>query len=159
MPELKKIIPNIKYILAGRADEVEANIIQSLSNELKLNDTLTLAGYIKEEELMNHYTMSDVFIMPSQKEGFGIVFIEAMAYGLPAIAGNKDGSVDALQEGKLGTLINPDSLSEISESILTFYKQRNNYNKEQKQNLQMMAYSTFGFDKYKERFKRILLEN
>ena len=159
LPELKKIIPNIKYIIAGRADEAETNTIQSLSNELKLNDTLTLAGYIKEEELINHYTTSDVFIMPSQKEGFGIVFIEAMACGLPVIGGNKDGSVDALQEGKLGTLINPDSLSEISESILTSYNQRNNYNKEQKQNLQMMVYSTFGFDKYKERLKGILLEN
>ena len=45
--------------------------------------------------------------MPSMKEGFGIVFIEAMCIGLPVIAGNKDGSVDALCNGKLGILVDP----------------------------------------------------
>lgn len=156
LPELKKIIPNIKYIMAGKADEAEIKMVQSLLNELKLNDTVIMAGYIKDEELVAHYTTSDVFIMPSSKEGFGIVFIEAIACGLPVIAGNLDGSVDALEGGKLGILINPFSLSEIAESILTNYKQINNYNKEDKQNLQMMVYSTFGFGKYKERLIDIL---
>ena len=55
--------------------------------------------------------------MPSYGEGFGIVFIEAMYYGLPVIAGNKDGSVDALLNGKLGLLVNPDKPEEITLAI------------------------------------------
>jgi glycosyltransferase involved in cell wall biosynthesis len=51
--------------------------------------------------------------MPSEKEGFGIVFIEAMFYGIPVIAGNIDGSVDALLDGELGSLVNPNNKEEI----------------------------------------------
>lgn len=159
LPGLKKSIPNIKYILAGKADEIESNHIKSLAEELNLNGTLTLAGYIKDEELIDHYLTSDIFIMPSQKEGFGIVFIEALACGLPVIAGNKDGSVDALQNGKLGTLINPESISEISGSVMKLYSERNNNTIEQKLNLQRSAISTFGFKEYKQRLKGIITEN
>ena len=56
--------------------------------------------------------------MPSKKEGFGIVFIEAMYYGKPVIAGNKDGSADALDNGNFGLLINPDDQQEISDAIV-----------------------------------------
>ena len=55
--------------------------------------------------------------MPSEKEGFGIVFIEAMFYGKPVIAGNKDGSVDALCNGELGLLVDPGSVTEIATAI------------------------------------------
>ena len=55
--------------------------------------------------------------MPSKEEGFGIVFIEAMFYGLPVIAGNIDGSADALCQGELGLLVNPANISEIKEAV------------------------------------------
>jgi glycosyltransferase involved in cell wall biosynthesis len=45
--------------------------------------------------------------MPSRREGFGIVFLEALACGEPVVAGNEDGSVDPLMHGGLGALINP----------------------------------------------------
>ena len=70
-----------------------------------------------DAEMALHFNLADLFIMPSEKEGFGIVFIEAMFYGLPVIAGNKDGSVDALCNGELGTIVDPDNLAEISNAI------------------------------------------
>ena len=57
--------------------------------------------------------------MPSKREGFGIVFLEALLHGLPVIAGNKDGSADPLLDGKIGLLIDPDNLKGISEAILS----------------------------------------
>jgi glycosyltransferase involved in cell wall biosynthesis len=62
--------------------------------------------------------MADIYVMPSMKEGFGIVFIEAMFYGLPVIAGNKDGSVDALRNGALGILVDPLDVDAIEKSLL-----------------------------------------
>jgi glycosyltransferase involved in cell wall biosynthesis len=47
-------------------------------------------------------------LCPVLNKVLGIVFIEAMYYGLPVIAGNKDGSPEALLNGRLGTLIDPD---------------------------------------------------
>jgi len=56
--------------------------------------------------------------MPSKGEGFGIVFLEALSCGKPVIAGNKDGSVDAVLNGKLGVLVDPDDVAEIGEAII-----------------------------------------
>ena len=69
-----------------------------------------LLGRLHGQELLDYYRLADVFVMPSTGEGFGIVFLEASATGLPVIAGNRDGSVDALAEGRIGTLVDPDDV-------------------------------------------------
>ena len=62
--------------------------------------------------------------MPSKGEGFGIVFLEALSCGKPVLAGNKDGSVDALLNGKLGTLVDPDDPAEIAEALIRILSRR-----------------------------------
>ena len=64
--------------------------------------------------------MADLFVLPSKKEGFGIVFVEALACGLPVICGNADGSTDAIKDGKLGTAINVDDLNELENTIIKY---------------------------------------
>ena len=56
--------------------------------------------------------------MPSTGEGFGIVFLEAAAAGLPVIGGNRDGSVDALADGRIGRLVDPSSQDEIADAVV-----------------------------------------
>ncbi len=107
MVKLVAIHPNIRYFLAGSYDIQEKVHLEELIKKLQLQDRVTIAGFIAEEDLLAHFSMADIYVMPSMKEGFGIVFIEAMYYGLPVIAGNKDGSVDALCNGKLGLLVDP----------------------------------------------------
>ena len=62
--------------------------------------------------------LADVFVMPSTGEGFGIVFLEAMACGCPVVAGNRDGSVDALAHGELGRLVDPHSSEELLRALV-----------------------------------------
>ncbi len=78
---------------------------------------MIFAGYVPNEELPGHYNLCDVFAMPSKGEGFGIVFLEALGCGKPVIAGNKDGSVEPLLGGRLGRLVDPDSVEQIAEAI------------------------------------------
>jgi len=56
--------------------------------------------------------------MPSKGEGFGIVFLEAMACGIPVVASKLDGSREAVRDGLLGILINPNEPEEIKAGIL-----------------------------------------
>ncbi len=70
------------------------------------------------------------FAMPSTGEGFGIVFLEAAASGLPVIAGNRDGSVDALADGALGTLIDPDDRQQLAAAIIAALESRSPSNNE-----------------------------
>lgn len=120
LASLKKTFPAIKYILAGKYDGPEKLRIEKLIAENGVEDQVILTGFIKEEELADHFLLANLFILPSKKEGFGIVFIEALACGLPVICGNADGSVDAICNGSLGKAINPDSLEELEKWAIDF---------------------------------------
>jgi glycosyltransferase involved in cell wall biosynthesis len=116
LPPICRAIPGVKYILAGKGDDRPR--IESLIRELGLSDSVILTGYLPDEELCDHYNLCDVFAMPSKGEGFGIVYLEALACGKPTLAGNKDGSVDALCNGELGALIDPDDVQQIAQSLI-----------------------------------------
>ncbi|MGI8960856.1 MAG: glycosyltransferase family 4 protein [Bryobacteraceae bacterium] len=116
LPKVRELMPDVHYILGGKGPDKAR--IESLIAELGLEDSVTLAGYVPDHELSAHYNLCDVFAMPSKGEGFGIVFLEALACGKAVIAGNKDGSADALQNGALGVLIDPDNLQELGDTIV-----------------------------------------
>jgi glycosyltransferase involved in cell wall biosynthesis len=117
---LKNQFPNIKYILSGKYDAKEEIRIKKLILQHQLQDQIILTGFIDEHELVDHFLLADLFVLPSKKEGFGIVFIEALACGLPVICGNVDGSIDAIRNGELGTAINPESPTELMDCITTY---------------------------------------
>lgn len=152
LPSVINEIPNVKYILCGKYTDVEEKRLMDKAKHLGVEQNFKLTGFIKEEELADHYLLADVFILPSKKEGFGIVFIEAAACGASVIAGNQDGSVDALINGKLGKLINPANENEISETIIEIL----NNPLSNKSNL---VNDYFGFDKFKEKLRAILLNS
>jgi glycosyltransferase involved in cell wall biosynthesis len=117
LPEVRKHFPKVRYLIGGTGD-YSANL-RSRAEELGVSDLVTFTGFIPNEELCAHYQLCDIFVMPSQKEGFGIVFLEAMACGKPVIAGNLDGSVDALDGGRLGVLVNPNESEEIQHAVIS----------------------------------------
>ncbi|MNR19100.1 UDP-D-galactose:(glucosyl)lipopolysaccharide-1,6-D-galactosyltransferase [compost metagenome] len=93
--------------------------------------------------------------MPSKAEGFGIVFIEALASGLRVIAGNKDGSVDALRGGALGVLVDPDDQQEILTSISPLLG--HTQTQQEKKNLQEKCISAFGYNQYLQSIRELLV--
>ena len=143
---------DVKYLIAGSYDADEKIYIDEIVKKLKLEERVVLAGFIPEEEVASHFAMSDCYVMPSIKEGFGIVFIEAMYYGLPVIAGNADGSVDALQNGKLGLLVDPKSIPDITEAIQLVLHNRENYLPNQK-----LLLEQFSYDSYKQKMSDLLV--
>jgi glycosyltransferase involved in cell wall biosynthesis len=116
LPVVRRAIPDVHYLIVGKGDDRPR--IERIIAELGLNGCVTFAGYITDEELSDHYNLCDVFAMPSKGEGFGVVFLEAMACGKPVLAGNKDGSVDALRRGDLGVLVDPDNVREIASALI-----------------------------------------
>ena len=119
---LKLQFPGIKYILAGPYDPAEEIRIKDLINAYHVTEEVILTGFLNENELADHFLLADLFVLPSKKEGFGIVFVEALACGLPVICGNADGSIDAIRNGELGTAINVDDLDELENAIINYLK-------------------------------------
>ncbi|MGN6648034.1 MAG: glycosyltransferase family 4 protein [Cytophaga sp.] len=155
--QLKKRYPNLQYLIGGKADETEYARLTSMIQKANAQEYIKLCGFIPEQELTDYYLLSDVFIIPSKKEGFGIVFIEAMVCGLKVIAGNQDGSVDALQNGELGLLVHPDNQKEIEQAIEASIQQP--LTDGEKQSLQIRVKNLFGFDAFQNRLKHFLVSN
>lgn len=97
--------PDLVYVIAGDGDG-RLDLEQQVSN-LCLHGFVRFIGRASDEDVLALYNSASAFVMPSTKEGFGIVFAEAAATGLPVIGGNKDGSVDALADGQIGRAIDP----------------------------------------------------
>ena len=125
--ELKSGLPSITYLFVGKYDEAEKSRLEKVSRDLGIGNVLLFTGFVPDEEVSFFYNMADIYIMPSEKEGFGISFIEAMYYGLPVIAGNRDGTTDALLNGKLGTLVDPRSPEELVSAVKNIVANRNNF--------------------------------
>ena len=144
----------IKYLIVGRYDNEEKARLDSLIENSALKNNIVFAGFVPDEELAAHFDLADVYIMPSTGEGFGIVFIEALFYGKPVIAGNVDGSVDALANGEFGLLVNPDSNEEIVTAIKEILANRETYLPEEKRVMER-----FGYENYKNNWQKILYSN
>ncbi|MEH2127860.1 glycosyltransferase family 4 protein [Nostoc sp.] len=114
--KVRLYLPNVHFILAGKGDDIPR--IKALVTNLNLQDCVTIAGFVPDKELCDHYNLCDVFALPSKGEGFGIVFLEALACGKPVLAGNQDGSIDPLADGKLGCLVDPDNVEEIADNLI-----------------------------------------
>jgi phosphatidylinositol alpha-1,6-mannosyltransferase len=143
--------PNIKYLLAGKYDAEEKKYIDRMIHAFGLSGHVVLTGFVPDEELPGHFSLADIYVMPSVKEGFGIVFVEAMYYGIPAIAGNADGSSDALLNGHLGLLIKADAPAEIGEAIEKMLESPEQYAPDHE-----LVMRHFGYDKYKVGFEKLL---
>ena len=117
LPLLVEAYPHLRYLLVGSYGKKEKGRLDNMIRQQGLIDRVIFAGFVADEELAAHFNLADIFIMPSEKEGFGIVFIEAMFYGKPVIAGNIDGSVDALRNGELGLLVDPGNVEEIAAAV------------------------------------------
>ena len=116
LADLERSVGPLRYIIAGSGDDRPR--LEQLAREHNVSHLVTFAGFVPDEEIQDHYRLADVFVMPSTGEGFGIVFLEAMACGCPVIAGNRDGSVDALAHGELGRLIDPHSPGELLQALV-----------------------------------------
>ena len=153
LPEVHRQIPNAHYLLVGKGSDRYR--IEQLIAELNLQTCVTLAGFIPDDELCDYYNMCDVFAMPSKGEGFGIVYLEALACGKPTMGGNQDGAIDALCHGELGALVDPDDISAIAETLVQIlqgtYLHPIMYHP---QVLRQKVIDVFGF----ERFKRTLAD-
>jgi len=115
MPALRARFPGLRYVIGGTGDDIPR--LMALAQRLGVADAVDFIGAISEQELPERFSTADVFVMPSRKEGFGIVFIESLTCGTPVIACGLEGSRDALLDGRVGLLIDPDEHGALRSAI------------------------------------------
>jgi glycosyltransferase involved in cell wall biosynthesis len=115
LPELAKQIPNIVYLIVGDGDDRPR--LEAKAKSLGVGERVVFTGFISEAEKADHYRLADAFVMPGRGEGFGFVFLEALACGIPAVGSTLDGSREALRGGTLGILVDPRHPEDIQAGI------------------------------------------
>ncbi len=155
LPQIRQVIPNVHYLIVGQGDDRQR--LEQLIVDRQLQHCVTLAGFVSDADLPAYYNLCDVFAMPSKLEGFGIVFLEAMASGKPVLGSNQDGGIDALTQGRLGALVNPDDTAAIAQTLVQILQgHSSNPLLYQPEALRQAAIATFGNEPFKQTLAQLL---
>lgn len=113
MKELKDPLAHLLIIGSGPLrDQLEQRAV-----EAGISDQVHLAGYVEEETKLRMLQAADLFVSTSQHEGFGLVFLEAMASKLPIVCYDHGGQTDFLSDGSTGYLIPLNDMERLTERV------------------------------------------
>jgi len=125
LPSVVAKVPDLTYVVVGDGDDRPP--LESLANQLGLADHVVFTGEVSESELAALYQRSEVFVLPARTviddhnpkgEGFGIVFLEAMAFGKPVIGPNYGAPAELIRHGENGLLVDPDDPTSVAEALV-----------------------------------------
>lgn len=107
--------PNIQYNIVGDGEYKEE--LDKLIKELALEENIKFLGKLPYDEVIENMRKCDIFSLPSYKEGFGMVYIEAMAQGKPVIGIKGEGIADVIDNGVNGFLVQGKNIEELTETL------------------------------------------
>ena len=92
--------------------------LEAFANQFPYQQQIEFLGKVSDSELCRLYEESMVFAMPSKGEGFGLVYLEAMAHGLPCICSDVDAAREVVVHGESGFIVDPSNPFDLAERIL-----------------------------------------
>jgi phosphatidylinositol alpha-1,6-mannosyltransferase len=109
-------VPETVYMIVGDGDDRER--LEELAKKNGMSGRVIFTGVVSDEELIGFYKRCDVFLMPSRQEGFGIVFLEAMAFEKPVIGGNHGGTPEVIVDNETGFLVEHGDVDALADRII-----------------------------------------
>lgn len=113
--EVKEKYPNIKLVIIGEGPDRKN--LENLIEDLKLEDHVTLLG--RRKEIPKLLKSSNIFVLPSRREAFGLVNLEAMITPLPVIASKVGGIPEIVKDDETGILVTPENEKELAQALRT----------------------------------------
>jgi phosphatidyl-myo-inositol dimannoside synthase len=120
LPAVVERLGAVDYRIVGRGDDVPR--LKALAEQLGVSQHVTFEGELSADALREQYRNCSLFVMPSEKEGFGIVFLEAMAYGKAVIGGAHGGTPSVIKDGETGLLVERSDVEGIADAIVRVLK-------------------------------------
>ena len=99
-------VPHARLVIAGDGDDRAR--LETLAREQGLGDRVVFTGFISRDALDALYRQAALFAMPSRGEGFGLVYLEAMAHGLACVGSTHDAAGEIVIDGETGVLVGDD---------------------------------------------------
>jgi phosphatidyl-myo-inositol dimannoside synthase len=121
LPAIAQAVPGVRYLVVGEGPDLQR--LQRLAARLGLEDRVSFLGRLTVAEIVSLYNLADLFVLltreePPDVEGFGLVFLEAAACGLPSLGGRSGGIPEAIEEGRSGWLVDPQDPRAIAATVL-----------------------------------------
>lgn len=113
---VNQVMPDARLVIVGGGDDVAR--LQQKGRELGISDAVTFTGFISAHARSTFYRDAALFAMPSRGEGFGLVYLEAMAQGLPCIASRQDAGQEVVRDGVTGLLVDQDDVPGLSARLV-----------------------------------------
>jgi glycosyltransferase involved in cell wall biosynthesis len=120
MEDVKREIPGVKLVVAGRGDYEPK--LHELTHRLNLNGCVEFAGFLGTSQKVDLYRRAHVVVNPSAKEGWGLTVVEANACGTPVVAAEVPGLKESVIRGETGLLYPHSDIKALSTSILSLLK-------------------------------------
>lgn len=115
LPSLRQRVPGVKLRIIGDGDDVGR--LRRLADKREVSGAVTLCGHVSDAELAKAFGECAAFVLPSTGEGFGLVFLEAMAHGRPCL-GVKAGGVPEVIAAQSGVLVEPDNPGKLVDGLV-----------------------------------------
>ncbi len=116
MGQVVAAVPDARLIIAGTGDNVES--YREMARRSPAADRIVFVGFVGDDVLRGLYHRIGVFAMPSRQEGFGLVYAEAMAAGLPCVASNCDASGEVVVDGETGIVVDPGDTGSLADALI-----------------------------------------
>lgn len=124
----KKSAKKYTLTLIGSSNVYEETYFNEFVARIKDKPWITYLGKLKDkDELIKQYQISDIFVMPSKAELFGLVYIEALSQGKPILFSKGEGISGFLENENIGFSVNPDNIEEIASGIENIVDNYPNY--------------------------------
>jgi phosphatidylinositol alpha-1,6-mannosyltransferase len=115
LPRVLENVPDAYLVLVG--DGADRSRLEQLARDAGVSDHVRFLAGLTQDELFACYAASAVFALPSKGEGFGLVFLEAMAHGKPVIGGDHGGTPDVVEDGVTGWLVPHGEIERLAEAL------------------------------------------
>jgi glycosyltransferase involved in cell wall biosynthesis len=115
MPAVRGILPAARLRIVGTGSDLPR--LKELAARLGVTGTVEFAGFVDDERLHEAYCDCTLFALPSSREGFGIVFLEAMAHGKPCL-GTRAGAVPEIIDDTSGVLVDPGDVPQVARQLV-----------------------------------------
>lgn len=115
-PHVMQRVPEAALHIAGKGSGMAA--LQQLAARSPAANAIRFHGFVTDAQLDALYRQATVFAMPSRGEGFGLVYIDAMRYGLPVIASCHDAGQEVVLDGETGFCVNLDHPPELAQRLI-----------------------------------------
>ena len=114
---IHKEFPDTKLVVVGQGDW--SDTYKSLASSAAVGEHIEFTGYVNDRDLAQYYKLATVFAMPStlRSEGFGMVYLEANAVGLPVVGSRIGGVPYAVKENETGLLVEPKSIGSLQTAL------------------------------------------